>query len=108
MAVVRNLAANDGRQPDKPSDASVVISKQFAGTDTGVSDTAVLRSASITIGGTFVGTVVLQRQDRNNNWIDIQSFTAAGQATLDDAASRPTRFNCTAHTSGTIYCEALS
>jgi len=104
MAVVRNLAANSAFSgPDQPRKGTRVLGQVFGAT--GITPVAIVEKGSITVAGTFVGTVSFERQDSAGNWIVVQSFTAPGQSTLDDNAMRPTRFNCSAWTSGAISCE---
>lgn len=106
MATVIDKSGNSNFPVDKPRACTTVISADL--TAIGVSSTAPLKTGSITVGGTFVGSVNLERQDNAGNWISVQTFTAPGVVTLADVSSRPTRFNCTAFTSGTIHCEAAA
>lgn len=60
---------------------------------------------SVSIGGTFVATLSLQRTfDGGATWLTIKTYTAAVEENLQVADSCQVRLQCTAYTSGTAVC----
>lgn len=75
-------------------------------TGTGVSPEIVAQKADFTLSGTFVGTVVAQAKDVNDNWVTlsnvIATMTAPDVIVMECATPRPMRLQCTLFTSGPI------
>lgn len=71
-------------------------------TNTGTSDAETFSSADLSITGTFVATVKLQRSFDGTNWGDIEVFTAAAERVIEPATGGSYRLTCTAYTSGTV------
>lgn len=65
-----------------------------------------LGKADVSISGTFVATVVLQRSfDDGTTWVNVSSHTVPTEFLHENNTSGVKyRFNCTAYTSGTIVC----
>lgn len=61
---------------------------------------------SVSVSGTFVGTVQLQRShDNGTTWGVVKEYTAVGEDIGEEHAFNMLyRFECTAYTSGTITC----
>jgi hypothetical protein len=66
------------------------------------------RTFTVTVEGTFVGTVKLQRSFGNTvDWVDYLQYTAPTTTTVNDELDNQIvyyRFLCSAYTSGTIEC----
>ena len=77
-------------------------------TATGASDEVLIRRGTMSIDGTFVGTIELQRFS-NGGWnvVDDGSFTANARRSIDEGVPARYRFECTAYTSGTAQCEII-
>ncbi len=58
--------------------------------------------ADLSIWGTFVGTVAIQRQEAGGNWGTIEGVTEPVEKVITNALNMPFRVNVTAYTSGTI------
>jgi len=73
-----------------------------------VTSTDASRIFSLTITGTFVGSVKLQKSAGNTiDWQDVTTYSATASATVDDELDNQIiyyRFLCSAYTSGTIVC----
>ncbi len=69
-------------------------------TATGTMAEVVGKNVDISIDGTFVGTVAVQRNVEG--WSTIQTYTAPTEIVVENGAPTPVRLNCTAYTSGTI------
>ena len=80
-----------------------IITESFTATGQSSED-GVFGDFSLSIGGTFVGTVTVERSfDDGSTWNIIETFTAVvEQVGLEASFSVKYRFNCTAFTSGTI------
>ena len=76
---------------------SGAISSQAAGDATDP-----VSKADLSVWGTFVGTVAIQRQEPGGNWGTIENITAPAERLLANALNRPFRINVTAYTSGTV------
>jgi hypothetical protein len=65
-----------------------------------------LGKADVSISGTFVGTVTLQRSFNDGaTWVNITSYTAPIELLHENNTGGVLyRFNCTAFTSGSIVC----
>ena len=68
---------------------------------TGVSEAKRFDEGVLSIGGTFVGTVELQRRI-GQNWQTVESYTAAAEKEISNGSPVQTRLECTAYTSGTV------
>jgi hypothetical protein len=69
-------------------------------TATGTSNETTVNDAPISVSGTFVATVKLQRKD-GSNWVDVKSYTSETVENLEGKGA-VYRFNCSAFTSGTV------
>ncbi len=85
------------------------IDQSFTATGTSVERDALGERFNMSISGTFVGTIALQRSfDEGVTFFDVEEFTAPVEKTGDhsvrNATTRPLlyRFNVSAYTSGTI------
>jgi hypothetical protein len=65
---------------------------------------AFMLKSDVSLSGTWVGTVLLQRSfDDGTTWVTVGSFTANTEFLHENNSSNIIyRFNCTAYTSGTI------
>ena len=70
-------------------------------TATGQSDTETFLEGDLSISGTFVATIAVQRL-MNGNWVTIEEHTAAVEKVIIHGDYQETRLNCTAYTSGTV------
>lgn len=68
---------------------------------TGSSNSVQSKGIDISINGTFVGTVVIERYI-GGGWQIVESFTAPAERYVQNDLSRPHRVRCSAYTSGTI------
>jgi hypothetical protein len=73
------------------------ISSATAGTAT-----EAVGKADLSIWGTFVATIAIQRQEAGGNWGTIESVTAPVEKVLTNALNMPFRVNVTSYTSGTV------
>lgn len=80
------------------------INESFTATGAGSQEEKLDRFA-VSVSGTFVGTVALQRQMPDETWHTIESYTEAVEKLAESGGRLPHRFNCTAYTSGTIVCK---
>jgi hypothetical protein len=69
-------------------------------TATGTSNEITVNNAPISITGTFVATIELQRKD-GSNWVDVKEYTSESVENIEGRGS-VYRFNCSAYTSGTV------
>ena len=58
--------------------------------------------ADISIWGTFVATIAIQRQAAGGNWGTIESINTPAERVVANALNMPFRINVTAYTSGTV------
>lgn len=82
------------------------LTNSFTGTGTSDAKSVFSNSFDISISGTFVATIALQKSyDGGSTWITIESFEEAAERTgLVGRRGVQYRFNCTAYTSGTAVC----
>lgn len=75
---------------------------------TGTSDEVLIRRGTMSISGTFVGTIELQRFS-NGGWdvVDDGTFTTKAGRSINEGVPARYRFECTAYTSGTANCEIV-
>ena len=83
-----------------------MIHEKFTATGAGAQEESLDRFA-VSVSGTFSGTVALQRKVAGA-WHTIESFTEATEKVAENGGVLPTRFNCTAYTSGTIVCKTAT
>lgn len=76
---------------------SGTISSQAAG---GATDA--VGKADLSVWGTFVATIAIQRQEAGGNWGTIETVTEPVEKVLTNALNMPFRINVTSYTSGTI------
>lgn len=81
---------------------------RIAFTGTGTSDEVLIRRGTMSIDGTFVATIELQRFS-NGGWnaVDEGSFSINARQSIDEGVPARYRFECTAYTSGTAQCEII-
>lgn len=74
----------------------------ISGTFTGTANSAemTVNHAPISITGTFVATIKLQRRD-GENWVDVEQYTSPIVKNLEGKGS-VFRYSCSAYTSGTV------
>ena len=77
-------------------------------TGTGTTDAIRVKEAALSVRGTFVGTIEVQRLVDGNNWTAFQTYTDETEQKIDNGAYIPTRVECTAYTSGTINITIVS
>lgn len=77
-------------------------------TGTGQSTAVAGLNGQLILTGTFVGTVVVEVQDKAGNWAAVASYTAPVGIKHEMAVSTPWRLNCTAYTSGTAVYEFVA
>lgn len=70
-------------------------------TATGTSKEHAVFNAPISITGTFVATIQVQRNDGHDNWVTVQEYTSEFVGNIVGNGS-PYRINCSAYTSGTV------
>ncbi len=80
------------------------IQESFTSAIAGVMISPIGGDFSVSISGTFVGTIAVQRSfDDAVTWHTIESYTAPTEKVgLEASVQAQYRFNCTAFTSGTI------
>lgn len=79
--------------------ADTNVSGTFTGTGSSVGVRG--RGVDVSIGGTFVGTVIIERLI-GGNWQGVESVTAPAERFIENDTSRPVRVRCSAYTSGTV------
>lgn len=82
------------------------VTKSFTGTETYTQHlTPPPGTMDVSVTGTFVGTVVLERTLDGTNWGICATYTTATEDVITNGSgSVPYRFRCSAYTSGTINC----
>jgi hypothetical protein len=83
--------------------SATVADKDVTGTFTATGTSASVRSrgVDVSIGGTFVGTVIVERQI-GGSWQGIEAVTAPAERFIESDKSRGVRVRCSAYTSGTV------
>ncbi|MEP3276839.1 MAG: hypothetical protein ABJN26_16050 [Stappiaceae bacterium] len=76
-----------------------MIEGQF--TATGTSPEVQATEIDLSVSGTFVGSIAVQRKI-GDSWRTVEEITAANERVFKNAQARGFRLECTAHTSGTI------
>lgn len=70
-------------------------------TATGTSNSVRSKGVDVSIGGTFVGTVVVERLI-GGTWQGVEAVTAPAERFVENDKSRGVRVRCSAYTSGTV------
>lgn len=80
------------------------VTGTFAATGVSAALPVIGGAFNVSLAGTFVGTVVLQRSfDQGATWKDVVSWTAPVETSRTEIEDKVQyRYNCTAYTSGTV------
>lgn len=88
-----------GYTPDWGKVTGGLVSGEFKKVE--ASDEILSRAIDVSIGGTFVATIYIERYI-GGDWRAIEAITSPAERYIENRKAYPIRLNCIAYTSGTV------